>query len=170
MRRNWCWIGPEEGRKVDGGGERRCAIVAAKYIVFLMCVDLTLDDVVVVCAIVHLVVVFTALGAAARGAHIGGTVRIRVVRAYRVGPGDGEKGRSVLRELRLLVMKMRGRSRRMMSCMFFIDGPFHRRKAICLPKDLVTEHILPPIVVAAAHFVAAGGGRELPTGIAREQW
>jgi len=54
--------------------------------------------------------------------------------------------------------------------MFFIDGPFHRRKAICLPKDLVTEHILPPIVVAAAHFVAAGGGRELPTGIAREQW
>ena len=169
MRRNWCWIGPEEGRKVDGGGERRCAIVAAKYIAFLMCIDLMLDDVVVVCAIVHLVVVFTALGAAARGAHIGGTVRIRVVRAYRVGPGDGEKGRSILRELRLLIMRERSRWM-MMSIIFFIDGPFHRRKAICLPKDLVTEHILPPIVVAAAHFVAAGGGRELPTGIAREQW
>lgn len=154
LRRDGGWVGPEVGRKVDRtrcAGRRSGRVVAALGVV--------LNGSIAKDLMLHVVIFFVSLAAAL--ASDDGAISItstgirRVVRADRIGPGDGQKGRGLERSRRLIFRRRGDISKGCLSKRRVLDGPFHRCNAVGLPEDLVARKR--PIVFATTHFAAAGG-------------
>ena len=156
LRRDGGWVGPEVGRKVDRtrrAGRRSGRVVAALGVV--------LNGSIAKDLMLHVVIFFVFLAAALASGDgaisiITSTgIRRRVVRADRIGPGDGQKGRGLERFRRLIFRRRGDISKECLSKRRVLDGPFHRCNAVGLPEDLVARKR--PIVFATTHFAAAGG-------------